>query len=98
MNAYTSIEKEDIRKRIADKKRLAERDGHKDAYWYSLLDSLYGDLVNSLKYHPETNIGELATREYVDKAIEKAMEKVMSANRHYTDSIASEVRAFHSNW
>lgn len=74
MNAYTSIEKEDIRKRIADKKRLAERDGHKDAYWYSLLDTLYGDLVNSLKYHPETDIGDLATKEYVDKAIEKAQD------------------------
>ena len=75
MNVYTSIEKEDIRKRIADKKRLAERDGHKDAYWYSLLDTLYGDLVNSLKYHPEINIGELATKDYVDKKIDDAMHK-----------------------
>ena len=39
MNVFTSIEKEDIKKRIADKKRLAKRDGHEDGYWFSLLDS-----------------------------------------------------------
>ena len=77
MNVYTSIEKEDIRKRIADKKRLAERDGHKDAYWYSLLDTLYMDLINSLKYHPEVNIGELATKDYVDQAIARAFNRRM---------------------
>ena len=75
MNLYTSIEKEDIRKRIADKKRLAERDGHKDAYWYSLLDSLYSDLINSLKYHPEVSIGDLATKDYVDEQIRKAFDR-----------------------
>ena len=75
MNVYTSIEKEDIRKRIQDKKRLAKRDGHEDGYWYSLLDSLYEDLIHSLKYHPEVSIGDLATKEYVDKKIEDAMHK-----------------------
>lgn len=69
MNVFTSIEKEDIKKRIVDKKRLAKRDGHEDAYWYSLLDSLYEDLVNSLKYHPVVDIGDLATKDYVDKAV-----------------------------
>ena len=76
MNVYTSIEKEDIRKRIADKKRLAERDGHKDAYWYSLLDSLYTDLINSLKYHPDIDIGDLATKEYVDKKVSDAVRSI----------------------
>lgn len=75
MNVYTSIEKEDIRKRIQDKKRLAKRDGHEDGYWYSLLDSLYEDLVHSLKYHPEINIGDLATKEYVDEAIRKSTDR-----------------------
>ena len=46
---FTSIKKEDIRKRIADKKRLARRDGHEDGYWFTLLDSLGEDLINSLK-------------------------------------------------
>ena len=40
MNVYTSIEKEDIRKRIADKKRLAERDGHKGIhYWIAFIQT-----------------------------------------------------------
>lgn len=69
MNVFTSIEKEDIKKRIADKKRLAKRDGHEDAYWYSLLDMLYEDLVNSLKYHPVIDVGDLATKDYVDKVV-----------------------------
>ncbi len=75
MNVYTSIEKEDIRKRIQDKKRLAKRDGHEDGYWYSLLDSLYEDLIHSLKYHPEVSIGDLATKDYVDEQIKKAVER-----------------------
>ena len=41
----------------------------KDGYWYSLLDSLYEDLVHSLKYHPVVDIGDLATKEYVDKKV-----------------------------
>lgn len=69
MNVFATIEKEDIKKRIADKKRLAKRDGHEDGYWYSLLDSLYEDLVHSLKYHPVVDIGDLATKEYVDKKV-----------------------------
>ena len=73
MNVFTSIEKEDIRKRIIDKKRLAKRDGHEDGYWFSLLDSLYEDLVHSLKYHPEVDIGDLATKDYVDNEIKKQM-------------------------
>ncbi len=69
MNVFATIEKEDIKKRIADKKRLAKRDGHEDGYWYSLLDALYEDLVHSLKYHPVVDIGDLATKEYVDKKV-----------------------------
>lgn len=71
MNVYTTIEKEDLRKRIDDKKRLARRDGHADGYWFSLLDSLYEDLVHSLKYHPTVDIGDLATKEYVDNKIKE---------------------------
>ena len=73
MNLYTTIEKEDIRKRIIDKKRLAKRDGHEDGYWFSLLDSLYEDLVHSLKYQPNVDIGDLATKEYVDSRVEAVM-------------------------
>lgn len=75
MNIYTTIEKEDIRLRIADKKRLAKRDGHEDGYWFSLLDSLYEDLIHSIKYNPveEVNIGDLATKEYVDSRVEAVM-------------------------
>jgi len=62
---FTSIKKEDIRKRIADKKRLARRDGHEDGYWFTLLDSLGEDLINSLKHRSTTDIGDLATREWV---------------------------------
>ena len=69
MNVYTSIEKADIKARITDMKRLAKRDGHEDGYWYSLLDKLYEDLVNSLKYHPSIDIGELATKDYVDRKV-----------------------------
>lgn len=72
MNVYTSIEKEDIKKRIADKKRLARRDGHEDGYWFSLMDSLCEDLINSLKHHQEVDIGELATKEYVNDKIRRA--------------------------
>ena len=72
MNVFTTIEKDDIRLRIADKKRLAKRDGHEDGYWFSLLDSLYEDLIHSLKYHPMVDIGDLATKEYVDSEIRKA--------------------------
>lgn len=73
MNLYTTIEKEDIRKRIIDKKRLAKRDGHEDGYWFSLLDSLYEDLVHSLKYQPNVDIGDLATKEYVDSRVEAVL-------------------------
>lgn len=73
MNIYTTIEKEDIRLRIADKKRLAKRDGHEDWYWFSILDSLYEDLVHSLKYQPNVDIGDLATKEYVDSRVEAVL-------------------------
>lgn len=71
MNVFTTIDKDDIQKRIIDKKRLAKRDGHEDGYWFSLLDSLYKDLVHSLKYHPMVDIGDLATKDYVDNEIKK---------------------------
>ncbi len=71
MNVFTTIDKDDIQKRIIDKKRLAKRDGHEDGYWFSLLDSLYEDLVHSLKYHPMVDIGDLATKDYVDTEIKK---------------------------
>lgn len=69
MKSFTTIEKEDIKKRITDKKRLAKRDGHEDGYWFSMLDSLCEDLINSLKMHQEIEVGDIATKEYVERAI-----------------------------
>lgn len=75
MYIYKTIEPKDIENRIEDKKRLAKRDGHEDAYWFSLMDSLCEDLVHSVKSNPVevTNVGDLATKEYVNDKIKEAV-------------------------